>query len=300
MKNSWSALLALLCLGTFVVNNWASNPVEDPETFHLLPAAVHGKEFLVGSVHHGWVLNNEQGCLGVVDRALREKEGKCIALDVGMNDGFYTQFAASYGCQVYSFELQASCITLARNATAANNFTHLVSIFRSPVSNRHGVPVRIPFGDDIQLKRCDGGFSITGKDPNLRAHRQFSVKGHHTLHAIALDNFLPLGTTVDLLKLDVEGHDVEVLMGAMKLFKNQRIKRAVVEVTWGGWGVPFEEGVEVYKKIFDAGYRFRCVTVPYMRGQNLVATVLNKEFDYEAFKGIAHDTKCIDWEIFLS
>ena len=53
-------------------------------------------KFYVGSIHHNWVLEEEQGPLNVFIGALKTKKDKCYALDVGMNDGFYTMLFASF------------------------------------------------------------------------------------------------------------------------------------------------------------------------------------------------------------
>ena len=269
-------------------------PNERPDSFHTMPISVFNKKFHVGSVHHDWVLHEEFQCLEEVNRALKDKEGQCNVLDVGMNDGFYTQLSASYGCRVWSFELQESCITVSRNAIHVNNFTDLVTIFRSPVSNSHSEVFKVPRGSDDDVKRCDGGFSISGKDPNQKAHKQFQVHGHIALHTTKLDSFVPWGTIIDFMKVDVEGHDVEVLMGAEKLFKEHRIKMALIEVTSEFWGVAVNEGLEIYKKIIENyGYQVICIGDPARAPDK---NVFRSDLNYESFAGFVKANKCVNWK----
>lgn len=56
-------------------------------------------------------------------------------------------------------------------------------------------------------------------------------------HTISLDTFVPSTTFIDILKIDVEGHDPEVLMGARRLFKENRIGTAIVEINDKFWTV---------------------------------------------------------------
>lgn len=286
--------LLLLCL--LPLSLGADHYRERPESFRLQEAQFLDKKILVGSVHHDWVLNEEQGPLHVADRALRNKTDDCIAVDVGMNDGFYTQLSAAYGCQVYSFELQESCIALARNATRENNFTDRVNILRAPVTDKHNEAFKVPHGDDNDVKRCDGGFSISGDNPNMKAHKPFQVHGHHILHTVQLDSFFPRGMTIDFLKVDVEGHEPSVLRGAEQLFKSKRIKRAVVEITSYMWGESFHDGIQIFKSIMEYGYNVFCVTE---KKRNPDWEVVRRDLNFERFKEIVRACKCIDWEIYL-
>lgn len=287
-------LIFSLLLTTLVLT--VDVPWERPESFHLMPAEVFGKKFLVGSVHHDFVLKEEAGCLEVVDRALRNTSRKCVGVDIGMNDGFYTQMFAAYGCHVYAFELQESCIMISRNATRHNAFEDLVNIFRSPVTNKHNDVFKIPHGDDNDLQRCDGGFSITGSNPNMKAHKPFNVRGHHLLHTVKLDSFFPENTIIDILKIDVEGHDPEVLGGAEKIFEEKRVRRAVIEVSKDNWANMFEDSMQIYKKIMGYGYQVFCVTE---RRGNIDWNVVKRNMNYEEFRAIVASNNCINWEFYL-
>eukprot|EP01035_Chromulina_nebulosa_P050002 gene50002-67916_t len=147
---------------------------ERPETFHLEKVDLFGKSFYVGSVHYNWVMQQEKGVLDVLNRALKDKQGACVAVDVGMNDGFYTHLSAQYGCTVYSFEVQESCIALSRKAVIKNNMTHAINIFRAPVSRVNGEALRFPHGSKEHQQRCDGGYSISGQ-----SHKAYNIEGYH-------------------------------------------------------------------------------------------------------------------------
>ena len=266
---------------------------EHPDLYRIQLANFKDKRFFTGSIHKDFVLTEEGGCLDVLDQAVRNKQGNCNVLDVGMNDGFYTQLATTYGCHVWSFELQSSCIALSRNATIANNASHLVNFIHAPASARNGEPLKVPHGTEEDGKRCDGGFSIAGGDANLRAHKPYSIRGYHILHTIRLDSFVPVDTKIDFLKVDVEGHDPEVLEGAELLFKEKRIQFAVVEVFVDFWSVPQEEAFLVYERIYNYGYQPICVTE---RKGNIYYEVVAKNITFAQFRRYATDKICINWE----
>jgi hypothetical protein len=133
-------VLALFCVG---VDAREYPIVLDAKDFELkrITDLYDLPPFFVGSVHHEWILDMERGPLDVAQRAL--KQPGCIAFDVGMNDGFYTQFSAAHGCKVWSFELQEACIKLSTAAVAMNNFTDLVTITRAPVANKDAEPFQV-------------------------------------------------------------------------------------------------------------------------------------------------------------
>jgi hypothetical protein len=140
-------LLALFCVGINCECTSAGGcvikPQENAKDFELkrVTDLFDLAPFFVGSIHHDWVLINERGPLEVGQRAL--KHPGCVAFDVGMNDGFFTQFSAAHGCKVWSFELQEACIKLSTDAAAMNNFTHLVTITRAPVANEDAHPFQV-------------------------------------------------------------------------------------------------------------------------------------------------------------
>eukprot|EP00981_Chlorochromonas_danica_P009615 scaffold2785_cov165-Ochromonas_danica.AAC.8 len=270
---------------------------ERPEHFRLVPVTVHGKSFQVGSVHSHFIQHSEKGPLEVFHKTLVNASHPCYVIDVGMNDGFYTQFTASYGCQVWSFELQPSCIQLARRALIANNFTTLATILQAPVSNKHGELMKIPHGNERQRQRCDGGFSLAGEDANMKAHLQFEIEGYYQRHTVRLDRFFPTtGVSLDLVKVDVEGFDSEVLTGAEALLANHQIKHLVVEVTPKVWSVPLAEGLEIYKRILTVyGYHARCIT--FMPKKRIPVELYQKEVLYHRFEALLEN--CVDWEFFL-
>jgi hypothetical protein len=59
-----------------------------------------GISFYVGPIHYDWVLNREKHVLEHLHRSIIEgkalKENLCTMIDVGTNDGFYSNMAGAH------------------------------------------------------------------------------------------------------------------------------------------------------------------------------------------------------------
>jgi hypothetical protein len=83
-----------------------------------------------------------------------------------------------------------------------------------------------------------------------------------------LNALIPSSVVIDIMKVDVEGHELSVLKGAMNLFKNKQIKHAFVELgsvdLYGGVG----KVSEVYGEIMSYGYKMVSFNCPSTRTGN--------------------------------
>lgn len=264
--------------------------------------------FYASELHYDWCLNAEgqqvqefSNILSKKSKGKREKseESDCFLIDVGMNDGFYTNMAAAYGCRVYGFELQTRCIDASREALSKNNATDKVIIFHQPVSSSNGDVLSISFPEK---KLCDGGFTMEGKDKESRTHAHEPLIKNKTFATISLSSLIPHAVIVDILKVDVEGHELSVLKGAMTLFKNKQIKHAFVELgsAWLYGGA--SKVSEVYGEIMLYGYKmitYNCP--PNRRGDPEVFTSENLDWleKYTQLEPYSSKWRCPDLYITL-
>jgi len=98
-----------------------------------------------------------------------------------------------------------------------------------------------------------GGGYITN-DPNADASTQ-GCKGM-PVDVMPLDDVLPKDVTVDVMKIDVEGCEPEVLIGAQKVIERSRGIRLVIEFSPSGWVGQGHNPIAVLTQLEHAGLRF--------------------------------------------
>lgn len=101
-------------------------------TFHKyqLPAPQQYAVWLP-DVHFEWVLKYENHVVPVFEEHVFAKPD-CLVLDVGANDGVYTQMSAGAGCSVVAFEMQDGCLEFIAAASLMNDVKDQVRIVPRP------------------------------------------------------------------------------------------------------------------------------------------------------------------------
>jgi FkbM family methyltransferase len=140
-------------------------------------------------------------------------QGGSSFVDVGANVGVFTLLAATTFRSVYAFEpLPSVAELLRRNVRDARN----VEVFPFALSNKGGEATlrehAVGSGGSTLLPIDASAARLTRK----RNWRSFRVPVRR------LDEVLPAGCAVDLLKIDVEGHECEVIEGARALIAARR------------------------------------------------------------------------------
>ena len=83
------------------------------------------------------------------------------------------------------------------------------------------------------------------------------------MQSAVLGDVLPPGREIALLKVDTEGHDPQVLRGALPLFRERRVRLATVEAAPYMWAQPHAPGLAaVFREVLLTGYRARCMSHP--------------------------------------
>lgn len=126
-----------------------------------------------------------------------------VTIDVGANCGLYTRQLARLSDQVHAFEPSADMATLLRRTSARN-----VSIHEIALSDREG-------DADLFIPQGDGGL-VHGR-ASLETQDEFGAGQITTAHVplARLDDVVR--EHVDFVKVDVEGHELSVLNGAVGL-----------------------------------------------------------------------------------
>jgi FkbM family methyltransferase len=148
-------------------------------------------------------------------------------IDVGANCGWYSLLAAARGMKVMSFEPNVALCTLMGQTRAVNGFTDRWQIMDRALSAKTGEAVTLMLDAYNQggahLEHAPGYPREWGETVDALPHPKDGV--HFTS---CLDDEVPPGTKVDLIKIDVEGYEHAVLQGAQRILsENQDLVLAV-------------------------------------------------------------------------
>lgn len=214
-----------------------------------------------------WVLQSERALSAAMNRSLScalgrrdsmraaiARSQRPIVVDVGSNCGVYSVAAATCGYEVFAFEVQPQCIEMLRATLRMNRVpVDAYHVSRHPVSD--GVrELTLPLADS-----CTGTYSFSRRDGQY-----FTPLANETmtLQTRVLSDALPPTREIALLKIDTEGHDPQVLRGALPLFRERRVRLATVEASPFMWTAPFDpELAGVFRDAMLAGYHALCLSL---------------------------------------
>jgi len=135
-----------------------------------------------------------------------------VIVDVGANFGLYSISAALYARpqgRVFAFEPAPGAFALLERNIAQNNLGSLITAFPNAVAAARG---RAPFyvGGDVSFSSLH------------RTQRIGDEASTVEVETVTLDEALARVASIDLLKIDVEGGEADVLLGARELLKRSR------------------------------------------------------------------------------
>jgi FkbM family methyltransferase len=149
-----------------------------------------------------------------------------LVLDVGAYEGYYTQRALSFypNAKVISFEPSVENIAgFKRNLHNCLGDNSRVALHEVAVSDTSGLA-------DFNLTSFGPAHSLEkqAKEHQRQNPNVYEV-GTSQVRTISLDESIPEDAVVDILKIDVEGHELNVLRGAMSLLERSRF--LIVEIS---------------------------------------------------------------------
>ena len=164
-----------------------------------------------------------------------------VFVDVGANVGAYSLRAASQGMSVHAFEPNPGNVRILRRNSEINGLT-------------------------IDLHECALGSSEgTANLSAGGAASKISAEGELTVPVRTLDSFhLP---RVDLLKIDVEGYELEVLRGAVETLERSHPAIMIEMHHWAG----AQKEAALFEILAGLGYGFEYLD-RYPQGRHLAAT----------------------------
>jgi len=198
------------------------------------------------------------GFAGKADRAVlkhlrRSGTNPLVVFDVGANRGEFVQLALT--------ELAPRGLTIHAFEPSKKAFAKLSQRFR----NRNEIVLNnVALGDEAgeQLLYCDvAGSELSSLYPRRTEHHGIRMTSSEQVQVERLDGYcLARGILrIDLLKLDVEGHELRVLEGAAQMFEQRTI--GMVSFEFGGCNIDSRIFLRDFFHFFEAhGMRLARVT----------------------------------------
>lgn len=188
---------------------------------------------------------------------LRQVQPGARILDIGANIGLYTVVLARHvGEQghVYAFEPDPTNFSLLSRNIAANGLQNVTAVQKA-VSDRNGTA-------RLYLSKTHSGLH--------RLHPSGVCGNSITVDCVRLDDFFPNNTCrIDLVKLDVEGHEVSVLRGMLELMRRNPQIQLFTEYC-PAWLTEAGDSADEYVGLLEA-HGFRCHEV--RSGQRLAPSL---------------------------
>lgn len=178
----------------------------------------------------------------------KEATGAKVVFDVGANAGIYSLAALAIrpDAAVHAFEPTPEIATRLRETAALNGLAGL-QVHEAAVSSECGSAV---------LTRCRGELG-TNEGMNFITSAEGDAAGE-VVPTVSLDRFCSDRAIdrIDLLKLDIQGHEHRALAGAAHLLQEGRIGTIFTELNWDTDAAGTCPAAETIRILESAGYRF--------------------------------------------
>ncbi len=136
---------------------------------------------------------------------------KTVYFDIGANSGLYSPEIAyrNSSAQIYAFEPQPSCLKKLESTVELNRWSDRFRILPLGLSDRKG---------ELPLSLSGSGSTFDDSFNDYKSVNKILCK-IDTLDNFVLSNSIP---KLDFVKIDVEGHEMQVLLGASNTIQKMR------------------------------------------------------------------------------
>ena len=190
---------------------------------------------------HKWILDNELLTGNIV-------------LDLGANIGYYAIMEAkkvgSFG-KIYGIEPDPRNIEFLKKNINLNKIDNIFEFEQGAISNKNGKSEFI-LSSKTNLSALSNG-------ENENSFDSVNVQKYD------FGEYLKNKKRIDLVRMDIEGHEIEVfdsLINFYKEFQNKLPRKIIFETHFNVYKKKKERVIEVLNKIFDIGYNIKYLSSP--------------------------------------
>ena len=184
----------------------------------------------------------------------RKSGGACLVVDVGSNGGYYSLLSRSMGCRVLSIDAQPRCLDRLSSSAAVNGFTTGIDTAWTAISTNELGTIQ------VGATKCSGLWAVK-ESAWIDAESSYNVevRTRKLIDVLKEKKMLPEDNgnePIALMKVDVEGSEVNVFTTALPLLEKKQILGILAEVV--PWRVntitPIETVIDTFTRMYSAGY----------------------------------------------
>ena len=184
----------------------------------------------------------------------RKSGGTCLVLDVGSNGGYYSLLSRSMGCRVLSIDAQPRCLERLASSAAVNGFTTGIETAWTATSRNEQGSIQ------VGATKCSGLWAVKASAwIDAESAYNVEVRTRKLIDVLSEKKMLPEDNSdqpITLMKVDVEGSEVNVFTTALPLLEKKQILGILAEVV--PWRVntitPIDTVIDTFTRMYAAGY----------------------------------------------
>jgi FkbM family methyltransferase len=213
------------------LNKWAKVVVTDTNTFQMLTRDKKADSFISGTIQSGGQFDAH--VRNLIIQQLFNKTAP-VFIDIGANIGYMSSTALALGATVISFEPFWENAGIFMSTVRKNGWKDRSHLYLNALSYES---VRVSM-ESTNEKTNLSNMHITASqctDP-LENKNSLGTYGLNYMEAVSLDQVMltqhPGVAKVDIIKIDVETHEMHVINGAMHFLCNRVVNMIVMEVEY--------------------------------------------------------------------
>lgn len=214
---------------------WATVQVPKPHyPFEMLTRDRNKDRFISAAIQDGQVFDtNVRNILldALIRKAESDNSKPPVFIDIGTNIGYFSSTALAVGARVISFEPFMTNTGTFMNTVKRNKWRDRSTLYMNPVSYESIRVNMAPTNSDVNISNMH----ITSTQC-VKETQTSGTYGVDFMDAVSLDQVMFERHAdidhVDLIKIDVETHEVQVVNGAMYFLCNRRVDRIIMEVEY--------------------------------------------------------------------
>eukprot|EP01028_Stygiella_incarcerata_P013020 TRINITY_DN81060_c0_g1_i1.p1 TRINITY_DN81060_c0_g1~~TRINITY_DN81060_c0_g1_i1.p1 ORF type:complete len:392 (-),score=104.73 TRINITY_DN81060_c0_g1_i1:84-1259(-) len=239
------------------IENLAVVHAQKPHGYHILLETKGDNSDRFRYFPNG-VYAKEADVVSVLDYAIDKRcnmddpSKSAIVVDIGANFGIFALQSAAQGCQTFAYEPQTRIFCILDWSIGLNMYQRHAMVEHAALSDADG--------ESVSMEGA-GGLAWVSKQTKARPEDAVTMRFDTVFHGLG-----NRGQMIRFVKIDVEGHELQVMDGMRKSIEDRFIEHIVVEFgsadRWHRCDKSEKDASNMLSFILKSGYSARFLAVP--------------------------------------